>query len=178
MSDQIQGLPDGAIVGPAFQAPVTPTTQHIEGLPDGAVVGPSYSTVSAQFDKTPQYVKDMAANNPNSYGSGRFNAYAQLGEGVIKGAKETARGVTSLWNKAADTVADTVGVQRDKPIPVPFQNEDLEGKTPLETAGKAGESILEFVSGDEALKGASLAEKFGAAQKIAKLAETSPKIAR
>jgi biotin carboxylase len=43
-----------------------------------------------------------------------------------------------------------------------------------EKLGSGAEGIMEFVAGDEAAKGLSLAERLGLATKIAKIAEESP----
>ena len=47
-----------------------------------------------------------------------------------------------------------------------------------QTAGDIAEPILEFVMGDEALKGLAIAEKVGIASKIAKIAQDSPYIGK
>jgi hypothetical protein len=47
-----------------------------------------------------------------------------------------------------------------------------------EWAGAISENLMEFIAGDEALKGLSLADRLGLATKIAKLAESHPAMAK
>src|ERR1700687_6502686 len=115
---------------------------------------------------------------PPAQDLGRFQGAYELGQGAIKGAKETAQTAGKPWNWAADKIADSVGAPHDKPFAVPFQGEDTEPKTPLQMVGKGGESVPEFVLGDEALKGLSLAEKANHLLGVSKVLESSPKIAK
>jgi hypothetical protein len=48
----------------------------------------------------------------------------------------------------------------------------------IRSVGRVGENILEFIAGDEVLKGLSLGEKFLHASKLAKMVETSPALAK
>src|SRR6202162_1112682 len=44
MADTIEGLPEGAVVGPSLQKQ---DKAQVEGLPEGAIVGPSLQTAPA-----------------------------------------------------------------------------------------------------------------------------------
>ena len=97
-----------------------------------------------------------------------------LTAGVAKGAME---GMHTLGAVAGKVLPDSL---RDKlGLPASFQQPGyLESSNVGETAGKVGEGVAEFVMGDEALKGLSIAQKLGIAQKVAKLAEDYPTIAK
>lgn len=58
------------------------------------------------------------------------------------------------------------------------QPKSLEAQNDSEMLGKMGENVAEFVLGDEALKGVSIAEKLGIAQKINEFAQKSPTLAK
>ena len=132
---------------------------------------------TSQDDSTPDYVKRMAATNPNEFGSGRFNAYAELGEGAIKGFKETTRGTVELADKAANWINRKLGTS-ELHAPVPFQGQDLEGKTPTESLSKGAEGMAEFLLGDEALKGMTLVEQAKHLGDAGRILEKSPKLAK
>jgi len=119
----------------------------------------------------------MAATNPNEFGSGRFNAYAELGEGAIKGFKETTRGTVELADKAANWINRKLGTS-ELHAPVPFQGQDLEGKTPTESLSKGAEGMAEFLLGDEALKGMTLVEQAKHLGDAGRILEKSPKLAK
>src|SRR5712671_6304690 len=113
---QIQGVPPGVTLEPVQ----SDNASGISGVPAGVTL----EAVPAQSQIGPP-------NQPEGM-AGRFGAYSQLGEGVLKGGKETAQGVASAINWTSDKVTDALGMQREKPWQ-PFQNQDLEGKTPLES---------------------------------------------
>jgi hypothetical protein len=97
-----------------------------------------------------------------------------LTTGMAKGTAETAHTLGAVAGKVLpNSVRDSLG------LPASFQQPGyLESSNAGESAGKVGEGIAEFVMGDEALKGLSIAEKLGIAQKVAKLAEDYPTIAK
>jgi hypothetical protein len=91
--------------------------------------------------------------------------------GFIKGVGDTVNTLSGLLSRVAPSVVRPQDVN------------NLKGAytaTPgtLQSVGKVGEGIAEFFLGDEALKGLSIAEKLGLASKVAKLAESSPVVAR
>lgn len=123
-------------------------------LPGGALPGRSMLAVPAE--RTPQGVSDRIARDEANNGVGE-----NLAVGFAKGA--------------GDTLENTVG--KGLPGKGP-QKSDLEAHGIAQSAGKIGENIMEFVAGDEALKGLGLADKLGVAQKIAKFAESHPVAAK
>lgn len=86
----------------------------------------------------------------------------EMGVGVVKGVLQTADTISHIFHPGSKTALES-----ELTTPVSGQEE----------AGNILENIVEFVAGDEALKGVSLADKLGIAQKIAKFAEESPKLA-
>jgi hypothetical protein len=63
MADQqIQGLPPGAVVGPAFQQSAPP---QVEGLPDGAVVGPSTQAAAPPQATMSNAAPDVSSVDPS-----------------------------------------------------------------------------------------------------------------
>jgi hypothetical protein len=98
---------------------------------------------------------------------------ANFATGMVKGAGQTVEGVSSLLNKipgVGEYLAPSEGV---KALDQATQTQGVAQKL-----GAGAEGLLEFVAGDEALKGLSLAEKLDQAAKIAKFAETSPRVAK
>jgi hypothetical protein len=100
-------------------------------------------------------------NNPNQ------DEHQDLTRGVIKGAGDTVAGVGSLINRipvVGETLAPKQGVDALRQMSTATNTG--------QKVGKSAEALAEFVIGDEALKGVSLAEK---AAKAAKLADTYEK---
>lgn len=90
-------------------------------------------------------------------------AVAQPFIGFAKAAGETLRPVDHVIAKiAGDKTPDM----------------DLSSRNTGQTLGKVGENILEFMTGDEALKSLGVAERLGLMQKVAKIAEESPYIGK
>jgi hypothetical protein len=87
-----------------------------------------------------------------------------IGGGVIG----TAAGAAGLLNKALPS-----SMQIPK-IPEQYYKQS----TTSEQIGGGLETIGEFLVGDEALKGLSLADRFGLSQKVAQLAQQSPRLAK
>jgi hypothetical protein len=122
-------------------------------------VDKSSATGSPQLD---------VSNSPDPL-AGRYQAYSELGEGAIKGAKETARTVGGWLGEAFGSPNVK---PEDQPL-APFKNQDLEAKTPTESMGKGMESVAEFVLGDEALKGLTLMERAKHLGDVAKVLDKS-----
>jgi hypothetical protein len=121
--------------------------------------------------------KDSAQSAQPEGMAGRFGAYNELGQGVIKGAKETARTVVGAADSAANWINRKLGTS-EAHVSIPFQGQDLEGKTPLESVGKGAESLTEFLLGDEALKSLSLVEQAKHLGDAGRILEKSPKLAK
>jgi len=103
-----------------------------------------------------------------------------IASGLGTGAMQTAGTIAAPVSRAlhavlpegvAEALSPTVGVQAARAV----------GNAPLDTAGKkvgyAGEQMAEFLLGDEALKGLSLADRAGLLAQTAKLAEKHPVMA-
>lgn len=116
---------------------------------------------------TPEQQQQLADFNAEPTGA------TGVATGIAKGAVETMKGTLNL----AGRIAGKKGAG-DEALWIGGKPPDTEAANTSQFVGKLGESILEFISGDEALKGLSLAEKLNAASKLAKLAETSPKWAK
>jgi len=123
--------------------------------PGARIVAGSISGVPSRAI-TPEQQQQLEEFNPaNNEPTGALGVAA----GVAKGAVETMKGTLNLAGKAAGKEKagdETIKGMGGQPI-------DTEAKTPSQTIGKVGESILEFVAGDEALKGLSLADRLGMA---------------
>jgi hypothetical protein len=120
---------------------------------------------AAEYGKRVQAGLD-AANRGEITASG-------VGLGAFKGGVETAHTVGALGSKAINAV-------RPGTVPdVSFEEpKNLEAANTSEKIGKVGENVFEFLVGDEALKGLSLAEKAKHLAGVAKVLETSPKAAK
>lgn len=158
--------------------PITPKSSASDpnAIPTGPIDISDPNARNAAPIPTPPANAPSSAFDPNT-------ASGPLGTavGVGKGMAETGEGILNLVGKVAGVKdAGTKAFEN----PLPGSGIDLTGKgatTAQNTAqdiGKISENIMEFLAGDEALKGLSLAEKFGIASKIAKTAETSPNIAK
>jgi hypothetical protein len=90
--------------------------------------------------------------------------------GFIKGVGQTVNTLSGLISRVAPSVVRPSDVSAVARIETP--------SNPMQQVGGVGEGIAEFVLGDEALKGLSLAERLGLGVKIAKLAESNPVIAK
>src|SRR5581483_8959663 len=87
-----------------------------------------------------------------------------LGAGIAKGAGQTFHTAGAIASLPSRVVGGPF---------VPFKQPDsLQPKGEYEKLGMGAESLLEFITGDELLKSASMAEKLGIAAKIAKSAES------
>ncbi len=111
---------------------------------------------------------------------------AGIGVGAMKGVAEGAHTIGAVGSHAINlfapdpSLSDLVAGRKRTLVPnVPFQEpKSLEAQNTSETIGKIGEGVFEFVVGDEALKSLSLVEKAKHLTTVAKLLESSPKIAK
>jgi hypothetical protein len=95
--------------------------------------------------------------------------------GVGKGGAQTLGTVTQAAEKYIPGAKHVPGLSATAEM---TRIIDTQPHGAAEWTGAIGENILEFIAGDEALKGLSLAERLGTAAKIAKFAETSPRVAK
>ena len=111
---------------------------------------------------------DIGGNGPGMNLKGVVNTVGQGLSGVGEGIFSTVAGAADMANKIpgvhipTDTLHELAG--------------DNETKTGVEKIGYGGETLMEFLLGDEALKGLSFADKLDAAAKTAKVLQKSPKL--
>ncbi|HKV92344.1 MAG TPA: hypothetical protein VJW20_07330 [Candidatus Angelobacter sp.] len=108
--------------------------------------------------------------------------------GANKGFVQTLSGTSQLAGKTADklglrhkNLSDLItddGQPRGIFGEAPATDAETKPEGLGENVGYWGENLLEFLSGEEALKSLSLAQKLGLATKIAKLSESSPTVAK
>lgn len=168
-------IPQGATIGsPSAQPNGTPNPSPADSaglvpIPAGAVgpgvPKPSQQTTAPIPDSDLGSIAASAAAGPFVSGNN------PLVIGVIKGAGESGHTIGRLINAAT---GDNISW-----LPASFQQPgELESSNAGESAGKVGESLAEFMLGDEALKGLSIAERLGMSMKVMKLAQTYPTLAR
>src|ERR1700689_3729906 len=139
---QIQGLPPGATVG----QPVQQDT-HIQGLPEGASVGQP-----VQQD-TPASTESGQDESTDKTGAAGLAQYAEnVGVGAAKGLESTTEGIGRLIQKIpgiGDKIIPQEGLAAENKQATPQGSDQM--------VGYAGENLAEFMLGDEALKGLSMA---------------------
>jgi hypothetical protein len=97
--------------------------------------------------------------------------------GLAKAAGSTAIDADNLVRH----VLNRTGVYQsrdDTPETFGLRSDTLQPKTAGEKVGAFGENVLEFVAGDEVLKGLTAAEKYKTLSNVAKLLEDHPTIAK
>lgn len=126
------------------------------------------------LDVAERHLRSVAPGQPPAAPQEESGTLESIGTGIGKGGMQTIGSLAQLAEKIPG-VSHIPGVSGLAEQP---EKMDLQPHGAAEWAGNIGENILEFVAGDEALKGLSLAERLGAAAKLAKIAETSPKWAK
>lgn len=151
MADEnIPPPPSGSIVdsAPAGAGAIPPP-------PSGSIVDSQPSSTENGQEQTPP----AEAQDPR----------AGIGKGVLQGLGQTVGTVSGLLNKIpgiGETLAPKQGVDALESMSTP--------KTTPEKVGVGAEGLLEFMAGDEALKGLTLAKRLGMATKLAEMAESHP----
>jgi hypothetical protein len=102
------------------------------------------------------------------------NAVGEFGAGIVPGAIEAAGETVQALPWIGKKILSPEAMQAEREYFKPGSEAEKYGQT----TGKVAEPILEFVLGDEALKGVALADKLGIASKIAKVAQDSPYIGK
>jgi hypothetical protein len=102
-----------------------------------------------------------------------FQARADVPIGATKAAGRSVVGATNLAIRGYDKVTGSSKTHEIEP-PQSLQSDGSFGQT----AGAMYENVLEFLSGDAALKALSVSEKFKLGAKLATLAEESPSVAK
>jgi hypothetical protein len=173
---QYSDLPAGAQVVSAPQTGSNPA--QYSDVPQGSqVVQPSASGQPAapQSDEniTPEQYQQMSPQDRQAFDS-RVRQNRSIADpitGFLKGAEDTASGVASLIHKipiVGEKIIPSEGLTAMKKQATPTN--------PMETLGYGGETLTEFLLGDEALKGLSLAERLKQASGVAQIFEKSPRL--
>ena len=111
---------------------------------------------------------------------------AGIGVGAMKGVAEGVHTLGAVGSHATNAFApdpslsDLVAGRKPTLVPnVPFQEpKSLEAGNTSETVGKIGENVLEFMTGDEALKSLGLSAKLSKLKKVAEFIEEYPRLAK
>jgi hypothetical protein len=154
--NDIQGLPEGAVLKPIASQPAVDPSQ-IQGLPAGAELRPIAGAPEAPPDtsSTLSKVGDFAKG---------------IGEGAVSSMGETIQSLPWVGKRILSPEA----MSAEREYFRPGSAAEKHGQT----TGDIAEPVLEFVMGDEALKGLAIADKIGIAGKIAKIAQDSPYIGK
>ena len=140
------------------------------------------STLGTVYDRTvngpsganggPLPSPKVAGANSIAEGVSRDTVPNRLATGVLEGGLQTAHTALVPVGKTVQALTGSTS------LPTSFKEPStLEPQGTAEQIGAGAEGILEFMTGDEALKGLSLAERMGIGAKLAKLAESHPAIA-
>jgi len=139
--------------------------------------------------ETPIMPPDVVARhqrgeNPNAViaeptnDSGPAGVADQISRGGIRLGTGAVKGMADTIHTAGAFLHDKLGI----PMPDEVMNPELAGGTDAknsgEAAGKFGEAVGEFFLGDEAVKGLSISERLGMAQKVMKISAEHPFIAK
>ena len=100
------------------------------------------------------------------------NAVGEFGAGIVPGAVEAAGSTIQSLPWIGKHIISPDAMAAERAYFAPGSKAEAAGQA----AGGVGEGVLEFVLGDEALKGLSIADKIGIAGKIEKVAKESPYI--
>src|SRR5260370_19352194 len=111
---------------------------------------------------------------------------AGIGVGALKGVAEGAHTLGAVGSHAINlfapdpSLSDLVGGRKPTLVPnVPFREpKSLEAENTSETVGKIGENVLEFMTGDEALKPLGLSAKLTKLKKVAEFIKEYPRLAK
>lgn len=149
--------------------------------PNAAYSSVSGGSAPAQFDPSAPYSSSQPQPSQSDGWSLTNNPVTHTIEGIGEGALQTLTGTDRWAREHLPAVMTNSNLGFGKPADLDKQDQ-LVGRTgPVSTAekvGQGGENIAEFILGDAALKGVSLSEKLGMAQKVTSLAEKNPYIAK
>lgn len=167
-----------AIAGPDAASGAAPAaTQGVTGLPPGVVldVAPHDAPHVMSPDLQAAYARGQHAPVLPVENLAPFGALGEMernvGVGYAKGAAETVHTVGNFLHQH-------LGIPMPEEVLRPELEGGTEGKNAGESVGKFGEAIGEFVLGDEAVKGMSIAERLGLTQKVMKIATEHPFVAK
>ena len=152
------------------------TVQQPLATAKGSTVGGIYHALNeGNSSVNPKVVAAQDLNNNMQRGldeaaQGKLTT-AGVAMGAVKGAAETAHTVGRAVN--AVTGDNIPGLPTSLQQPVSLQAENTS-----ESIGKGAEGVLEFIAGDQALKGLTWAQKFQKLGKIAEILEAHPTLAK
>lgn len=177
-------IPQGATVG----APPAPSAQdeYSTPIPQGASVQsvPDNRSLWRKFTDAWKHA-DSVHNTYNLEGSEPGQGLPHnVVTGMEKGAADTLSDASQLAGKAADklglrnkSLTDTItGQQRGIFGEAPTGDETKTQGFEESVLGYGGESLVEFLAGDEALKGLSIAERLSKVASVMKIFENSPRL--
>src|SRR5665213_2681600 len=106
MADQIEGLPEGATVGPMLQA-----QPQVEGLPEGATVGPSLQshTQTAQPPKAVQEKPKGMLDTASDYWEKKAEPVDKAITGALSSTPEDTNPQAGVIRSQVITPAKTLG---------------------------------------------------------------------
>ena len=156
--NDVQGLPPGATLKPIGSQPVDDPSQ-VQGLPPGATLQPLGSSATT-----------AAAPPPGGILSDIGDVAKGIGEGAVSAMGSTIQALPYVGKKIITPEA----MAAERAAFAPGSTAEKLGQY----GGEGAESVVEFVLGDEALKGLALADKVGLAGEITKIMKTSPYIGK
>jgi hypothetical protein len=156
VTPQVQGLPPGAVVTP-LSGGAAPPAGSVQGLPPGATVTPLGQSTA------PQTPEDIPSPHESAM-EGITNFMNDVYTGVTHGIAKTAQGISKLTGAPEIPQAAAAAAE-------PNQNAQQWG-------GEFMDDALEFLMGDEALKGLSYADKLKKVVPILKATEGNSTLAK
>jgi hypothetical protein len=167
--EEPQAQPTTAPAAPtAATAPAATTTPAAK---PAASAAPAAKPASFSYEEPPstlQKVGKFALDSASNFGAGAIQTAEGLGDIGHKAIHAV------LPESAAEVLSPNVGMAAEHSYAKPLT--DPVGSKASQIAGYGGESLMEFLTGDEALKGLSLGDKLMKSAKIAKILETSPRL--
>lgn len=150
----------------------SPVTQSAAGINPA----PPYQPPKTQFQPPPGY-EPVAADQSSAAPSlpsadGVLSTVGSFAKGILPGAVESMGETIQSLPYVGKKIITPEAMAAERAYFSPKNQSEAVGQA----AGRAGETVLEFVLGDEALKGLSIAEKIGLAGKIADISVDSPYI--
>lgn len=159
----------GSIAPPLQSAPDTAQkSQQSQQSPSAAPVKAAANPYAEFGGSVAPPLSSTGAPTTPSKSSAPSNPLLGVLSGIGGGVMESAQGVKNLANKVLPNSMQIPDIPK----------EYREERSTSEKVGGFAEDVMEFIAGDEALKGLSLGDKLGYAQKIAKFAEAHPSLAK
>lgn len=168
---EVNNLPPGFVLDSPSPAQ-NPQNGQPSSLPAGFVLD---KPANAQVSSAPPPTASQSFSDAVS----GFGPEAGIVTGVVKGVGDTVQSTAKLAQKILPDFVNKALHTSD--LTGDNVSQALQSNTPLETTGKVAEGLGEFLLGDEAIKGLSIADRIknaGAIPKLVKLAEEHPLIAK